>query len=152
MKITPKFEGLWKEQLARTRRWHLKTQEISRKQNTLSEEELDVLFAFFMNSWHLYDWLKISNALSTDTLDEFFRKNKTMKLCYDICIGAKHLRIDYPKGSFNQLIFAYNDAGDGSEITRTQLILGNDGPHDLTGLADDCISAIESFLRENKLL
>ncbi len=46
MKITSDFEGLWREQLARIRRWHLKTQEISRKQDTLSEEELDILFAF----------------------------------------------------------------------------------------------------------
>ncbi len=147
----PKKDDRWKEQLARVRRWHLKAQKINRDKTSISDDELDLLFAFFLNCWHLYDWLKNSNALSTEALDNFFRKNETMKLCYDICIGAKHLNIDYPKGGFNRLHIAREYMGKDADTGKTQLILFESGIQDMVGLANNCMMLIESFLREHKL-
>jgi hypothetical protein len=151
MKPSPNFDEAWKEQLARVRRWHMKTKRINRDRASVSDDELDVLFAFFQNCWHLYDWLKNSNALSVQTLDDFFREEETMKLCYDICIGTKHLRIAYPKASFNALAIAREYMGDDREEGKSQLILFRGGWRAMTLLADECMSLVESFLHRNYL-
>ena len=94
----------WKEQFARIKRWYKRIEPINRNQASISEQDMDLLFAFFVNCWHLYDWLKNANVLPISILNDFFRNDKAMKFCYDICIGAKHLRIDRPKAGLNALV------------------------------------------------
>jgi len=145
------FDEAWKEQLARLRRWYERTTPISRDRASISEEEVDLLFAFFLNCWHLYDWLKNSNALPTLLLDEFFRNDETMRICYDICIGAKHLRIDRPKAGLSALVRGVEYMGEKIGEVPTQLFLFKGGTQSLTILADVCMSKIEGFLRDNNL-
>lgn len=148
----PFEKDAWKEQLARIERWYSKTQRISRSRVAVDIDDLDLLLAFFLNCWHLYDWLKNSEALPVEVIEDFFRKSENMKLCYDICIGTKHLKIDNPKGGLNRLVMGYEYMGDNIGYVTTQLILFNGGGRRMTVLADNCMSELKSFLRENNLL
>ncbi len=142
----------WREQFARVERWYQKTQKISRTRVAVDTEDLDILFAFFLNCWHLYDWLKNSEALPAETIEDFFRKNDHMKFCYDICIGTKHLKIDNPKAGLNRLVMGREYVGGKIGYVSTQMILFKGGGRRMTLMADNCMSEIKSFLRESKLL
>ena len=146
------FHGAWKDQYRRVKRWYSKIQCIDRDNSSISEEELDTLFAFFQNCWHLYDWLKNSEVLSVDLLDGFFRDNETMKFCYDICIGGKHLNIDHPKKGHTRLRIVREFLGQDGGIGRTQLILFGNDFRDMTGLAKECMEQVEAFLHKYRLL
>jgi hypothetical protein len=75
-----------------------------------------------------------------------------MKFCYDICIGAKHLEIYHPKAGDNALYVAREYKGKDLKEGRSQLILFEDGIQNLTGLANNGMVLVESFLRENELV
>lgn len=141
----------WKEQLARLRRWYSRTRPISRERLAVSEDDLDILFAFFQNCWHLYDWLKNSGAVSDQILESFFRQSAEMKFCYDICIGTKHLQIDRPKAGINVLIRQVEYGGENIGDIPTQNLWFPGGNRRLAYLADQCMAQIEHFVSENHL-
>lgn len=149
----------WEEHLGRTRRWYQRIQKVRPSGNSTaaSGEAIDFLYAFFQSCWHLYDWMKISSALSEETLTKFFTKTEVMQICHDICIGAKHLRVDRKiSEGFYMLINSveYVPSSKDEELSEprlTSLIPYATGVVELFDLADKCMQSVESFLRENNL-
>jgi hypothetical protein len=84
-------------------------------------------------------------------LDAFFRNNDEMKLCYDICIGAKHLQIDFPKAGPNALARQYEYAGKKIGYVPTQHFSFFGSSQALSNVADQCMSQIENFISENHM-
>jgi len=82
----------WEAQYRRLLRWH------ERVRNTVegepTEGQVDFMLAFFMNCYHLRDWLESSGAAASDDLQKLFDNDVNLSLCRDICNGSKHFRID----------------------------------------------------------
>ncbi len=56
---------------------------------------LDQIYNFFMNCYHLKDWLKKDNSFSG--IEEFIDKHRELQLCADICNAHKHFELTYKR-------------------------------------------------------
>jgi len=152
----PKKDSCWVEQFERVHRWHKKVKQIRRNQASTTEDDLDILFAFFLNCYHLYDWLKHSKVLAVEVLNKFFRQNEMMKICHDICVGSKHLKINQPLvDSDYRIAREYVPvplSGGQPSSRRTRLIKLNGNIFDMVNIADQSMFAVEDFLHKNNLL
>ena len=90
----------WQDQRARVGRWHKRLFAIGFGIPTdmSKADALDFVFAFFMNCYHLRDWVIGSGFKPEADVDAFIRGNPDMALCRDICNGLKHFRI-HAKGA-----------------------------------------------------
>jgi hypothetical protein len=85
----------WSDQWARVQRWHVRVEEV-RKGGWSSDKDraLDTIFAFYMNCFHLGDWLKESGLCSDEDLINMRDEYGQLGLCRDIANGMKHMRVD----------------------------------------------------------
>jgi len=58
---------------------------------------LDLIYAFFMNCYHLRDWLIKSGHSERVVVDVYIRNSDALRWCRDICNGMKHYRLDPDK-------------------------------------------------------
>ena len=93
------------QQLERVMRWYGRFKEISESKNTsqASIHDEDVVYAFFINCYHLKDWIK--NDSSQDEMrgkvEEFVNSSESLSICADLCNGLKHLTIDKSRSGQN---------------------------------------------------
>ncbi|MGE5372267.1 MAG: hypothetical protein ACM3QZ_09790 [Solirubrobacterales bacterium] len=79
----------WKRQYERIRRWYNRVNGIR-----LSSEYLvlqDDLLAFFMNCYHLRDWLIHGSPIDEKAVDEYINRNNYLSACRQLANGTKHL-------------------------------------------------------------
>ncbi len=94
----------YREQLARTHRYYerfKKLNEGSAKEPS-SEANMDDIYAFFQNCYHLKDWLKNDPAYtfhSSEEIEDHVSKSSELSICADICNGSKHLTFNRPPRS-----------------------------------------------------
>lgn len=92
------------EQLNRVRRWYQRFQEISegRLHDKPSDFYQDEVYAYFMNCYHLKEWIKNDKgALPPEVnIERFISNDPHMALCADICNGNKHLKLSDRPRSF----------------------------------------------------
>jgi len=142
----------WREQFERIKRWYQRIQEIDNTKIRISDDDLDFYYAFFINCFHLYDWMKKSNSIPIDKINNFFFKNNSMLMCRDLCLGAKHFSINKPSKGLDRLHIAREYLGKDLPEGKTKLILFQNGIHHLQDIANNCMKSLENFLRENKVL
>ena len=116
------------------------------------EEALDDLFAFFMNCYHLRDWVIGSGFKSEADVDAYIRGNNDLALCRDICTGLKHFRAEPKRALFDS---SWSTATISVAVfpERREPIPGEHwaittdrGNVDMFDLADHCVGAWDSFL------
>ena len=152
--------NLWKNQYYRVKRWYRKTQTISPHKLSVTEEDMDIYLAFFMNCFHLYDWIKNSGVMSKKELGKFFFEEKShMSICHDICIGAKHSRIDNP--IYDPDIIIMPDSTPINTLEHNNFIVGNTNfiffglstensrYISIRNVIDGCMSEIDEFVELN---
>jgi len=99
----------YENQLERVKRWK------NRIENSINDyrqgkltlpplEFTDTIWSFFVSCYHMKDYIENDdrfekNPLVKIYLNLYIKKNDCLKVCYDICIGVKHLKIDHPKTS-----------------------------------------------------
>lgn len=83
----------WKEQYERVLRWHERVKEFDNV-DCPSQGDLDYLLAFFMNCYHLKDWLEAGSVVSSKELEHLFNTDQYLCICRTICNGVKHFQID----------------------------------------------------------
>ena len=144
----------WKSQWLRLGRWHERVQKIGNAESTYENSECqhDDVYAFFMNCYHLRDWLTKSEVVDPKELSQFFKYNRDMGLCRDICNGLKHLNISRPSidadFSFGREYVPANAPGYNNE----RLFIFADGKFlDIFDLADRCVWHWQYFLSERGL-
>lgn len=116
----------------------------------------DDAISFFMHCFHLGDWLKKSGVMTKDDWDKFFGESGPMhmRLCRDICNGAKHLELTRPP-SFHR------DSKVGLSVTAG--IFGNENEYrieifvknktySLEDIAGRCMEEWRHFLVERNLI
>jgi len=89
------------DQWERVQRWFRIFEDIAygKSHSFTTEQSLDMVLSFFINCYHLKDWIKNDDECNVDseTVEDFVKAHSELKLCGKISNGAKHL---YFKGKF----------------------------------------------------
>ena len=149
------------EQFERLKRWHERLIDIQRSLSVKdslyskyddADFEVDTFYAFFMNSYHLKDWLLSSGVVKKKEVEDFINTNLELKICRDLCNGSKHLNLTSPStrsGPFGiaTLHKEYTPIGK----KRSYCVLA-EGKHDVFDLANRCVAIWAEFLQSKGLL
>ena len=162
------------EQLSRIRRWKKRLDEIrfSNSPESSIPDHYDFIYAFFINCYHLRDFLEHGGIIPKKVVDKLFEENVEMQICRDICNESKHCILDSP--SIGVRIPNKNRKSANSwagvclikEYDPFQEILKNDNhiknikcvvlakgiKYDVFELADKCLKLWENLFKENDLL
>jgi len=149
-------------QYDRMKRWYDRFAAIDqgRPHDTPSENYLDEIYAFFLNCYHLKDWLKNDSTLAVhiqQSVEPYINSSRVLMLCADICNSLKHLRLTGSRSgenpAFGRKQFAV-DLGTGvtTSISLKYEVVTDIDAVDAFSLATDCVAAWEAFLRANGLL
>jgi len=150
------FATSWQDQRNRVGRWHKRLSAIGRGIPTdmSKEEALDDVFAFFMNCYHLRDWIIGSGFKTEDEVDTFIRTNADLALCRDVCVGLKHFRAEPNRALFDSSWSTATVSVVSTSIPARRepipgehwVITTDKGDVDMFDLADTCIAAWDGFL------
>src|SRR5262245_54487075 len=146
----------YREQYDRMKRWYERFAAIDqgRPHDVASDNYLDEIYAFFLNCYHLKDWIKCDSAVPVkdpQAVEDHINANRSLRLCADICNSLKHLHLTSSRSgespAFGKTHFAL-DLGSGRLPTvslKYEVDTAN-GPEDAFKLATECVSAWDGFL------
>ncbi len=109
----------------------------------------DDVFAFFMNCYHLKDWLKNDQADPHPEAEKFVNDTEVLRVCRDLCNGLKHAVLDEHRRttSYPMMTTTASVMYDTGEPTVRWLIVLDDGDErDMSTVADECIEAWRGFI------
>jgi hypothetical protein len=152
--------ALYREQYDRMKRWYDRFVVIDqgRPHDVPTDNYLDEVCAFFMNCYHLKDWIKHDGTVAENvrrSVELHIDSSRPLKLCADICNSLKHLRLrpgrsgespDFGKKQIGLALGAGPPAVDFKYEIDTAT-----GPIDAFQLATDCVRAWEVFMTTNGL-
>lgn len=86
------------EQFQRLKRWHdiLNKFRYENASESKTDFQVDCIYTFFINCFHLKDWLIHSDVVTSNEINDFINNNLEMQICRDICNGVKHLSLTNP--------------------------------------------------------
>ena len=137
------------------KRWYKRFEEINngRIHNKSSEHYEDEVYAFFMNCYHLKDWIRNDPAAAVSVINRvegYINNNPELSLCADISNGLKHFQLDRERSGESPEFGkkkAKLDMGKGPiTIALKYEITTNTGIIDAFDLATKCMKAWEIFL------
>lgn len=151
--------GGYAEQYARTQRWYVRFQDIvnGKTHEVESDNYIDDVYAFFMNCYHIRDWLIKDpiNPLTQSIVDNHINST-ILAVCADICNSIKHLSLDRtprsgPAPTFGTKTYGLNlSVGNEAKITLQEFWVHTSvGAINAFELATQCMSAWEAFLNNN---
>jgi hypothetical protein len=150
----------YREQYDRMRRWYSRfvAFDQGRPHDAPSDNYLDEVYAFFMNCYHLKDWIKHDSMVAAtirQAVEPHIDSNRPLRLCADICNSLKHLRLTSSRSSESPS-FGKKQFGLALGTTPTTIKLKYEvdttvGPIDAFQLATDCVDAWDTFLIANGL-
>jgi hypothetical protein len=118
----------------------------------------DDLYAFFINCYHLKDWVKNDPEISTEVkgdIENFIANSEELSICADICNGSKHLKLKAPRKDPNTKVDARHFSlylGHGPVIHIEYMIESGGKIYDAHLLATKCLKAWDIFLKKYRLL
>ena len=142
----------WRGQFHRVLRWHKRL--LRQAGSSDLDQTFDVALAFFINCYHLHDWLGRSGEVSADDLDRLFTASLPLRVCADIANIAKHYDLTQAPRMTRQLSVAreYVPGGSGWFGTDGALkVLADGGTYDFLELASACRDAWTRFLEDRGL-
>ncbi len=155
------------EQFERIKRWYDILNQIknSNSPENQADYQVDCIYTFFMNCFHLKDWL-INSNVDQNAIHKYINENKELKICRDICNGAKHLKLTNPsigKGSDMNMglrVTLHKEYDPYHEVTNntkpldnaTYVIVADFEKFNVFDLSDKCMELWEDFLKINALL
>jgi hypothetical protein len=153
-------ENTFEEQFYRLKRWYQRLEMINNNQiknfNSTYHYE-DEFYAFFLNCYHLKDWIKNDESIiSKGDVEDFINKNNCLRICADICNGQKHLKLHrtrsecIPKLGKRDLHFEYKKENPStwSMIGMKFYIKTEIGIIDAFELASDCMEKWQEFIEK----
>jgi len=149
----------WKDQYDRVLRWHKRISDINQGilHNQDSRYYDDEIYSFFINCYHLRDWMLKDKTLTITKKDaklkEFIDNSNQMKICHDICIGLKHLEITSPKidkkTQFGSRHYNLTLGGNKPVLSVKYCIRCKGQTFDAFSLATECIKEWNNFIINN---
>lgn len=145
--------SMYLEQLDRVRRWYNRFKNINDGivHNQPSEYYQDEVYAFFLNCYHLKDWIKNDSAAASVAVrvEQYINNTAELSLCADICNGLKHLKLRKNKSGespkFGSRKFELNIGPGSTTIAVKYSVDTSSGPIDAFDLATRCMEAWEKF-------
>lgn len=144
----------YNEQLDRVKRWFERFKEIEegRSHDRQSDNYQDDVYAFFMNCYHLKDWIKNDTAASSvaGKVEDYVSNSRDLSLCADICNGLKHLVLNSERSGedpeFDSRKFEVGVGTHPPTIAVHYTINTKSGPIDAFSLATKCLDDWENFI------
>lgn len=147
------------EQVERTRRYLKRMRDIYNAVPYLPDSRdyyLDDVHSFFVHCYHVRDWILHLNRLGLEAaaIDHFINAHEELRICADLCNGAKHCeREQRPKTGrqphIAQWSFISNASNDDMRTTRGKFtILSNGRPFDALELAERCMALWDGFIAD----
>lgn len=150
------------EQFERMKRWYERIKQIDqgRPHNLPSDYYQDEVYAFFINCYHLKDWIKNDDTVESITkekVEQFINQNVCMCVCADICNGIKHLKLKPTKPhrsdedpKFGGRKFLLNLGGGPKPIIKVKFsIKTKTRTIDAFELASECVRKWGEFIEDN---
>jgi len=141
------------EQWNRVQRWFARLQELSnsgRAHERPSDMYIDDVYAFFINCYHLKDWIQHDDSSSLkNAVGDFGRDSVSFQICRDLCLGAKHLHVDDPKSNLKdkKLGRKHFDYDVSSNVIRVTIFVETDaGEKEVLPIAEKCMREWREFL------
>lgn len=149
------------EQYDRVKRWYVRIEAIDQGRTHVlaSDNYLDEIYAFFLNCYHLKDWIKSDGTVPTkvqQAVEGYLSANRSLRLCADICNSLKHLHLTSKRSgespAFGKKQFAVTlGPGIPTTISLKYEVNTTRGSEDAFKLATECVSAWDTFLSRNGL-
>lgn len=147
----------YREQFNRVKRWYERFAEIDggTAHDRPSDRYQDEVYAFFLNCYHLKDWIKNDENVgaAATKVEEFINSNEELSLCADICNGIKHLKLEGSRSGQNP---QFGSRQFHMELGGQQQILGvkysidtSSGSVDAFEFATKCFEAWQNFINSN---
>ena len=144
----------YREQLQRLERNYLRLAEIDqgRRHDMGCENYRDEVFFFFLNCYHLKDWLINDSDFpgSQAEVENYINVNQELQLCADICNAHKHLRLDSPRSTENPSVGGQKielKLGAGEAAIKIKFTIDTtSGPCDAFELATRCLALWKEFI------
>ncbi|MGH3449502.1 MAG: hypothetical protein ACRDQW_02020 [Haloechinothrix sp.] len=90
------FDG-WQGHYRRTCRWYERLLRIADEWPRADmDEQIDYALAFFQSAYHLRDYLFREGVVSKEDLDQLMASTPSLRVCRDLCLGARHRKIERP--------------------------------------------------------
>jgi len=143
-------------QMERINRWQNKIENIIEdyKEGQLSEEPLflaDMILTFFTCCDHIKDYIINDDVIDTEQIPyEYINENDCLKICRDISVGTKHLKIDNPKvpgGRFKVNLVTKKDKETG-ELSFDVNLKSKTVKENFSALANKCIQAWKHYIEK----
>ena len=145
-------EKRYLEQFDRMKRWYDRVRKISegKEHNLPTDYYQDEVYAFFINCYHLKDWIKndAETHVASEEVEKFVNNSEFLKVCGDLCNGSKHLTIRNPKNSRDTHIDGRHFAlhlGSGPIIHIEYDVVSGNKVYDAFSLASKCVQEWEEF-------
>jgi hypothetical protein len=154
------MNAAYREQYDRIRRWYDRFVALNqgRPHDVPSDNYLDEIYAFFMNCYHLKDWIKHDGTVAASVrraVEPHISSNRPLRLCADICNSLKHLQLTSSRSgespAFGKKQFGLDLGTRPTTINLRYEVDTNTGPIDAFQLASECIDAWDTFLTANGL-
>lgn len=153
--------GTWSrpylEQYQRVHRWHQVLQKIrvSNAPTSQTDYQIDCILTFFVNCYHLKDWIKDflrdTRPELVEELERLIATDQDMKICRHVCHMSKHLSLQRPPLDKNLVRLVREwDPSPGPKPAKNQRysIVGYNRQQDPFELADRCVKWWDDFLKE----
>lgn len=153
---------LYREQYERMKRWYTRFAKVDmgREHDAASDFYIDEIYAFFLNCYHLKDWINNDGTVAPavkQATESFINGNRPLTLCADICNSLKHLHLSRPSRSgenpsFGRKHFALVfGEGSSTRISMKYEIETDSGLEDAFELARLCVDAWDLFFSTHNL-
>ena len=150
------------EQHERTKRWYerFKSSSVDTHEHNLPSTDYyqDDLYAFFINCYHIKDWIKNDPKVAKsvkDLTEPYINSNPDLRVCADLCNGSKHFRLTNKRTATGANIGPRNfslSLGQGLPKIKIKYNIICDGKvQDAHKLAEDCMKAWKIFYHKHNL-
>jgi hypothetical protein len=132
------------------------------------DDFLDLVYAFFLNCYHLKDWIKndptfprtvIEEKDKGDVVEKFIESHRELGICADLCNAHKHFKLDRKTRSYENPQVAKISRGtgistDGKDVKITIAeynftVSVDSGEIDGFALATSCMELWRQFIQNN---
>lgn len=149
----------YQQQLERVKRFYKRFKQID--EGIITERPTsyleDEVWAFFIFCYHLKDWIKNDDTLSSnikDKVEELINENECLGICGDLCNGIKHLILTKSRSEKygkigRKKVFAELAGGNSLKVRIEFEIPTLIKTHDAFELATECLEAWERFFNQN---
>jgi hypothetical protein len=149
----------WQQQWQRVGRWFERFANTAggREHDRHSDHYHDEIYAFFLNCFHLKDWLQNdpASASAASDVERFVNGSVALSICADLANGSKHLVLDRPRvgtgAKFGARLFKLN-LGGVPRISAEYAVEANGKKYDAFKLAKECIAEWTGYLQSKGLL